>query len=138
MCIRDSYTCLRTFEGHTNSVLKVVWLAPPFTNEPTAATGKTPPRVASAGGDGLVKVWDARSGELASTLDNHTDRVWALAAAPPASASPHALLSGGADGVLTFWADTTTSTLTALSANTERRTEPVSYTHLTLPTIYSV
>lgn len=119
------YTCLRTFEGHTNSVLKVVWLLPPSASAPTAATTKTPPRIASAGGDGLVKVWDAHSGELASTLDNHTDRVWALAAAPPVSASvsPHALLSGGADGVLTFWADTTTSTLTALSAHTHQRTE---------------
>lgn len=56
------YSCLKTLEGHTNSVLKAVWL-----------TGGL--QVASSGGDGLVKVWDVKSGECNATLDNHEDKV---------------------------------------------------------------
>ena len=153
------YTCLRTFEGHTNSVLKVLWLPPApaasnadsddmddamldIEDEETArilraraAAGRQqripPAQIASAGGDGLVKVWDTSSGELACTLDNHTDRVWAIAVprAPlsPSSSSSTAkptsrtLLSGGGDGVVTFWIDTTALTLeAAASASTAR------------------
>jgi len=155
------YTCLRTFEGHTNSVLKVLWLPPApaasnagsddmddamldIEDEETArilraraAAGRqqrTPPaQIASAGGDGLVKVWDTSSGELACTLDNHTDRVWAIAVprAPLSSSSSSSssttkptsrtLLSGGGDGVVTFWTDTTALTLeAAASASTAR------------------
>ncbi|KAF1980894.1 WD40 repeat-like protein [Aulographum hederae CBS 113979] len=113
------YSCLLTFEGHTNSVLKVVWLPPPSTED---ARGRGI-LVASAGGDGLVKVWDATSGEVAATLDNHTDRVWALAVPPRRrirsqgdDASSAALISGAADAVLTFWQDTTSAT--ALEAST--------------------
>ena len=65
------YSCLKTFEGHTNSVLKAVWL-----------TGGL--QVASSGGDGLVKVWDVKSGECNATLDNHEDKV---ASSPPPSCS---------------------------------------------------
>lgn len=152
------YSCLRTFEGHTNSVLKVLWLppAPPLNavasatdddmiglddeDEETArilraraAAGRqqrTPPaQVASAGGDGLVKVWDAASGECACTLDNHTDRVWALAVPKPATStsssttapSQRTLLSAGGDGVLTFWHDTTALTLSAATTASTAR-----------------
>ncbi|KAF2842762.1 small nucleolar ribonucleoprotein complex subunit [Patellaria atrata CBS 101060] len=119
------YTCLLTFEGHTNSVLKVLWL--PFIQ--IGARDKRGALIASAGGDGLVKVWDTVSGELATTLDNHTDRVWALAAALTErtdrseteeddennEAGPESaiqLISGGADSMVTFWTDTTAITLT--------------------------
>ncbi|KAF2239334.1 WD40 repeat-like protein [Viridothelium virens] len=82
------YSCLRTFEGHTNSVLKVVWLPPSTTNRTdSGAHRRRGPQVASAGGDGLVKVWDIES-ESATTLDNHTDRVWALAVKPPRPSLP--------------------------------------------------
>lgn len=57
------YSCLRTFEGHTNSVLKTVWLSGGL-------------QVGSSGGDGLVKVWDVKSGECNTTLDNHEDKVF--------------------------------------------------------------
>ncbi len=65
------YSCLRTLEGHTNSVLKVVWMNLPK-GEGRERHGV---QIASAGGDGLVKVWDANSGEVECTLDNHEDRV---------------------------------------------------------------
>jgi U3 small nucleolar RNA-associated protein 13 len=149
------YSCLRTFEGHTNSVLKVLWLPPALaikqqaTNDnedmlglddedeetarilrARAAAGRqqrTPPaQVTSAGGDGLVKIWDSATGELACTLDNHTDRVWALAVPRPShsgGSESRTLLSAGGDGVVTFWTDTTALTLSALTTASTARIE---------------
>jgi U3 small nucleolar RNA-associated protein 13 len=52
-----------------------------------------------------------------STLDNHTDRVWALTANPTTGT----LISGGADSIISFWEDTTSATLEAVTtAETER------------------
>jgi U3 small nucleolar RNA-associated protein 13 len=109
----SDYSCLLTLEGHSNSVLKLAWI--PY--RPIDTRDKRGPQLASAAGDGLVKVWDTISGEAMSTLDNHTDRVWALAAHPTSGA----LISGGGDSVITFWEDTTSSTLeAATTAETER------------------
>ncbi|KAI1498225.1 WD40-repeat-containing domain protein [Biscogniauxia marginata] len=96
------YSCLRTFEGHSHSVLKVVWLNMP----PIEERSKKPVLIASAGGDGLVKVWDVNSGEAECTLDNHEDRVWALAVQP----ETNMLVSGSGDSTVTFWKDTSTET----------------------------
>jgi len=96
------YSCIRTFEGHSNSVLKVVWLNPPSPQEQV----KKPILAASAGGDGLVKVWNINSGEPECTLDNHTDRVWALAVQP----QTNTLVSASGDSTITFWRDTTAET----------------------------
>lgn len=104
----SDYSCLRTFEGHTNSVLKVAWLNIPKPDE----RNKRHVQVASAGGDGLVKVWDASAGEVACTLDNHEDRVWALAVHP----TTNTIVSGSGDSTVTFWADTTSSTIAASKA----------------------
>ena len=159
------YTCLRTFEGHTNTVLKVAWLGlgdvpDASANEDdddddeymdlddedegqgrrrqpkSAASSRGPGPVlfASAGGDGLVKVWDAASGEATCTLDNHEDRVWALSVrnAPPAGSAgtsqhakrlPRMLVSGGGDATVTFWRDTTASTATAAAEAAKERVE---------------
>ncbi|KAH8150402.1 uncharacterized protein LAJ45_05613 [Morchella importuna] len=87
------YSCLKTFEGHTNSVLKTVWLSGGL-------------QVGSSGGDGLVKVWDVKSGECNATLDNHEDKVWALTVRK----DDHVLVSGGGDSVVTFWEDISEST----------------------------
>ncbi|KAE8373474.1 WD40-repeat-containing domain protein [Aspergillus bertholletiae] len=147
----SDYSCLLTFEGHTNSVLKVLWLPPsdlstkkdngddddddddeatPAQNNATQAR----PLVASAAADGLVKIWSPYTGELETTLDNHTDRVWALASPTPSGSradvlsssthtisSPYAIASGSADSTVTFWTDTTSATYTAtVSANAAR------------------
>lgn len=101
----NDYSCVRTFEGHSNSVLKVAWLNVP---KPGDQSGR-PVLVASAAGDGLVKVWDANSGEASCTLDNHEDRVWALAVHP----ETNAIVSGSGDSTVTFWEDTTTATQAA-------------------------
>ena len=100
----NDYSCLRTFEGHTNNVLKVLWLPPPsLSSQPSQSKL---PHIASAGADGLLKIWDPASGECLTTLDNHTDRIWALALNP----TTRTLVSGGADAVVTFWKDTTMQT----------------------------
>ncbi|CEL02692.1 Putative WD40-repeat-containing subunit of the 18S rRNA processing complex [Aspergillus calidoustus] len=137
----SDYSCLLTFEGHTNSVLKVLWLPPPDMSSKAKddedeemgapANGvalQLRPLVASAAADGLVKVWSPYTGELETTLDNHTDRVWALASPTPSgsrdnskSSFPYALASGSADSTVTFWTDTTSATYTAaVNANSAR------------------
>jgi U3 small nucleolar RNA-associated protein 13 len=105
----NDYSCIRTFEGHTNSVLKVAWL-----NLPKQEQGHKQKHVqiASAGGDGLVKVWDASTGECECTLDNHEDRVWAIAVHP----ENNTIVSGSGDSTVSFWADTTSATQAASSA----------------------
>ncbi|MCJ1471837.1 U3 small nucleolar RNA-associated protein 13 [Lambiella insularis] len=114
------YSCLRTMEGHTNSVLKVIWMPPPQQSgdlkTPRSSRGV---QVATAGGDGLVKIWDTNSGECDCTLDNHTDRVWALAVNP----EDNMIVSGGGDSVVTFWKDTTSSTIAASAAASTARVE---------------
>ena len=106
----DDYSCLRTLEGHTNSVLKVVWLNP----RATSSRDRFIPEVASSGGDGLVKVWDVTSGEELSTLDNHEDRVWALTMRK----DTNSIVSGAGDGTITFWTDSTAETAAATAAAT--------------------
>ncbi|KAM0198839.1 hypothetical protein ACHAPA_010430 [Fusarium lateritium] len=100
-----SYTCVRTFEGHSNSVLKVAWLKMPSNQEQS----KKRVQFTSAGGDGLVKVWDANSGETECTLDNHEDRVWAVAVHP----ENNTIISGSGDSTVTFWKDTSSETQAA-------------------------
>ncbi|KKF95826.1 putative U3 small nucleolar RNA-associated protein 13 [Ceratocystis platani] len=100
------YSCIRTMEGHSHSILKVAWL-----NVPKTESAQKKILVASAGGDGLVKVWDANTGETECTLDNHEDRVWALAVNP----DTNTLVSGSGDSTVTFWKDTTVETQTKAS-----------------------
>lgn len=100
------YTCIRTFEGHSNSVLKVAWLGMPAKGEQKKSV-----LFASAGGDGLVKVWNTNSGETECTLDNHEDRVWAVAVQP----KTNMIVSGSGDSTVSFWKDTTSETQAAAS-----------------------
>ncbi|KKA29593.1 hypothetical protein TD95_003466 [Thielaviopsis punctulata] len=102
----SDYSCIRTMEGHSHSILKVAWL-----NIPQNDQAQKKILVASAGGDGLVKVWDANTGENECTLDNHEDRVWALAVHP----KTNTIVSGSGDSTVTFWRDTTVETQTKAS-----------------------
>ncbi|TAQ84380.1 hypothetical protein B7494_g7297 [Chlorociboria aeruginascens] len=121
----SDYSCLRTFEGHTNSILKVSWLNIPKPED----RGRRHVKIVSAGGDGLVKVWDTSTGEVECTLDNHEDRVWALTVHP----STNMIVSGSGDSTVTFWKDTTLSTQAASSAAAtqfvEREQELQNYIH---------
>lgn len=126
----EDYSCLRTLEGHTNSVLKVLWM-PIHHPDPASANArsKLPLQVASAGGDGLVKIWDASTGEAVATLDNHSDRIWALTVHP----ETNTLISGGGDSVITFWKDTTAITIATntvlATARVEQEQQLQNYIH---------
>ncbi|KAL9112465.1 MAG: hypothetical protein Q9227_003307 [Pyrenula ochraceoflavens] len=149
----STYQCLLTFEGHSNSVLKVLWISPsqPETKETTDSDDELPERnrpehhqkalpiIASASSDTLIKLWSpytstsATADPLLATLDNHTDRVWALAtpttttsssSSTPSPTSPsYPLTSGAADGRLTFWRDTTSTTLALAASAASARIE---------------
>ena len=61
----DDFSCLKVFEGHANSVLRVDWIG----------SEQVHGKVVSASADGLVKVWDSRTEECVATLDGHEDKV---------------------------------------------------------------
>ena len=117
----NDYSCIRTLEGHNGSALRVLWLPLPSSLDTSTAqtSAKRSPQIASAGGDGLVKVWDASTGEVAATLDNHTEKIWALTVNPDTKL----LVSGGGDGVITFWKDTSIETAAKTSAAATERVE---------------
>ncbi|KAJ7293063.1 U3 small nucleolar RNA-associated protein [Mycena rebaudengoi] len=79
-----------TFEGHTNSVLRVDFLNMGM-------------QMVSSGSDGLVKLWNVKDEECVTTMDNHQDKVWALAVGH----DEQTIVSGAADSVVTFWQDCT-------------------------------
>lgn len=54
--------CFKTFEGHTNSILQI-----DFLNQDL--------QLASTASDGLLKLWNVRTEECISTMDNHEDKV---------------------------------------------------------------
>ncbi|KAH8914510.1 WD40 repeat-like protein [Atractiella rhizophila] len=60
-------------------------------------------QLVSAGSDGLVKVWSTENETCMSTLDNHYDKIWCVAA----SRDRRTVVSGGADSMLNIWIDIT-------------------------------
>ena len=114
------YSCIQTFQGHNNtSVLRVLWMPLPTSTEANPSGSKRPLQIASAAGDGIVKIWDTYSSEVVADLNNHKDPVWALTVDP----DTNTLVSGGGDGVVTFWKDTTSATLAAIAAERTERVE---------------
>lgn len=119
----NNYTCLLTFEGHQNSVLKVLWLPPlptEDTDDPRQQQRQNKPMIASASSDTLIKLWSpyasADSDHLLATLDGHSDRVWSLSTPLTETIAkdctkdvkpPYSLISGAADAKICFWNDTT-------------------------------
>lgn len=80
----------QTFEGHSNSVLRVDFIS----------QGQ---QLVSSSSDGLVKLWNIKGEECVTSLDNHEDKVWALAL----SEDEKTIVSGAADSIVTFWTDCT-------------------------------
>lgn len=90
--LRDG-SCLKTFEGHSNSILNCQFLASAL-------------QFVSSSSDGLLKVWNVSSGECSFTLDgDHEDKIWALDVGGDDS---EVIVSGSAsDAKICVWKDYT-------------------------------
>jgi WD40 repeat protein len=77
---------LRVFEGHTDEVF-------------AAAFHPDGTRIASAGRDRAVWLWDPASGQEVARLPGHTNYVWALAFSPDGKT----LVSGSGDTSVRLW-----------------------------------
>ncbi|CCX31824.1 WD40-repeat-containing domain protein [Pyronema domesticum] len=104
------YSCLKTFEGHTNSIQRALWISGGL-------------QVVSGGNDGLVKVWDIKSGECSATLDNHEQRIWAISTRPDEEDQGSTIASADAEGVITFWSDVTATTIAEKDAEEQALVE---------------
>lgn len=70
-------------------------------------------QLVTSASDGLVKLWNIKEEECVKTLDNHEDKIWALAH----SSDESTLLSAGADSLLTIWHDTSLLEQSEANAN---------------------
>jgi WD40 repeat protein len=66
--------------------------------------------------DGLVRLWDARTGRLLWTLEGHTGVIWSVAL----SSDTSLLASGGFDGTLRLWDPRTGAALGTLRPDRPR------------------
>ncbi|KAJ8344989.1 hypothetical protein SKAU_G00291820 [Synaphobranchus kaupii] len=86
----QDFSCLKTFEGHDASVLKVIFVS----------RGS---QLLTSGSDGLVKLWTIKTNECVKTLDAHQDKVWGL----HASRKDDLVVTGSADSNIMLWQDVT-------------------------------
>lgn len=84
----EDFNCVKTFEGHANSVLRVGFM-----------NGGS--QLVSAGSDGLIKIWDIKRSECLVTLDEHLDRIWALNIINDGDS----IVTGDASAHIKFWKD---------------------------------
>jgi WD40 repeat protein len=81
--------------------------------------------LATGGGYGAVRLWDASTGQPIATLEGHTGGVWGLAL----SADCQLLASGSEDGTVRLWSVKSGTCLQVLRS--ARRYERVDITGLT-------
>ncbi|CAG9322636.1 unnamed protein product [Blepharisma stoltei] len=86
----ETYSCIRTLEGHTNAVLKLAWI---------------PSGIASVSSDNLLKIWNFKTGTCVLSLEEHNDKIWAIGGQKINEES--FLLTGGIDSKLVLWKDIT-------------------------------
>ncbi|XP_031696685.1 transducin beta-like protein 3 isoform X2 [Anarrhichthys ocellatus] len=82
----QDFSCLKTFEGHDASVLKVIFVSRGI-------------QLLTSGSDGLVKLWTIKTNECVKTLDAHQDKVWGL----HSSHEDDKMGTGSADSNITVW-----------------------------------
>jgi WD40 repeat protein len=68
-------------------------------------TSHTPSCQCTAGADGLLKLWDSRTGANSATFEGHEDRLWGLAAS--AAPAESLIATGGGDSRVVIWRDAT-------------------------------
>jgi WD40 repeat protein len=84
---QQCHSSLLDLKGHTAGVWGVAYSPP---------DGR---RIASAGADGPVRVWDAATGQELRTLGGHTERFWGVAYRPDG----RRIAAGGDDGTVRVW-----------------------------------
>ncbi|PWN45755.1 WD40 repeat-like protein [Ceraceosorus guamensis] len=84
------FACVKTFEGHTNGVLRVDFM------------DQKGMQIVSTASDGLIKVWNVKDEACVTTLDGHDERVWGLGVRRDGE-----IVSAGADSRICFWQDMT-------------------------------
>lgn len=85
---RPTYSVLLTINDTLNSVLSIAWSP----NAPLLAGGDN-------GDTNMVKIWDARTGKLTTSLNGHTSSVQGVAWSPDGSS----LASASADMTIRIW-----------------------------------
>jgi U3 small nucleolar RNA-associated protein 13 len=74
-------------------------------------------QVLSSGADGLLKLWNTRTGADLATFESHDNRLWGLAVAGGPDES--LLASGGDDSRVVVWRDVTADKAAAAEAEEE-------------------
>jgi U3 small nucleolar RNA-associated protein 13 len=74
-------------------------------------------QVLSTGADGLLKLWDTRTGTDLATFESHDNRLWGLAVS--AGVDESLLASGGDDSRVVVWRDVTADKAAAAEAEEE-------------------
>jgi WD40 repeat protein/serine/threonine protein kinase/tetratricopeptide (TPR) repeat protein len=97
LCHRDQLTLC----GHGGGVRAVAW-------------SRDGARLASAGDDGTVKVWEAANGKNPFTLRGHAGRVYSVAWSPDGTR----LASAGGDGMVKVWTAATGQQILTLRGHT--------------------
>ena len=59
-------------------------------------------QILTSGGDGLLKLWEVRSGECTATFEEQEGKVWALTSS---GEQDKWVASGGADSLVNIWED---------------------------------
>lgn len=90
----------RTYVGFITETTSLVFLPE---GVETLSGAEDAERFVSAGADGKLRLWNALSGNLLTTLETHPEGNTLLALRPPTETGTDTIVSGGVDGILRFY-----------------------------------
>lgn len=93
-------TCVSTLACHEGGTQTVAFVSAAGTLMTIASQE---PQVVTAGVDGKVKVWDARSGAQIAALDGHTSSVGHVSTVASDARGANIMITAGADGAIRAW-----------------------------------